>query len=156
MAGITTTSNDASTFVTLGSSNVKTEFLLMARAFDAVNVPREGRWMVIPPELLFELVDAGILEQSNNDNTWVNGEVGRAYGWNLYVSNNVNSTESGYFNIICGIGNESITMAEQITQMDMDKLTQEGFGSYIKALHVYGARVIPDRTGVIYGYITNS
>jgi len=90
MAGITTTSNDSSTRVTIGSSNVKTEFLLMGKAMDDANVPMEGRWVVIPPELKFELIDAGILEQSNNDNTWKNGEVGRAYGFDIIMSNNVN------------------------------------------------------------------
>lgn len=155
MAGITTTSNNSSTRVTIGSSNAKTELLLMGKAFDAVNLPRMNRWVVAPPELIFELVDAGILEQSNNDTTWRNGYINDAYGWRIYMSNNVSSTSSGNFNIICGVGTESITLAEQITQVKMGELTQEGFGNYIKALHVYGARLIPDRAGVIYATISN-
>jgi hypothetical protein len=157
-AGLASTSNTVSSRVTIGSSNVRTEMLLMHKAFDEANVQREGRWMAVPPALLFELVDAGILEQSNNDKVWENGQVADAYGWKLYVSNNVYSTAATSFNIICGVGKESITMAEQITEMDMDKLTksQKGFGVYMAGLHVYGARLIPDRTGVIYATVSNS
>ena len=114
-----------------------------------------GRWVVIPPALLFELVDAGILEQSNNDDTWKNGEVGRAYGFDVIVSNNVSSTLATYYNIMYGVRNESITLAEQVVKSEMQRLTSEGFGIGIKNLHVYGARVIPDRTGVLYAIVSN-
>jgi hypothetical protein len=158
-AGLTTTSNSASTYVSIGSSNVKSQFLLMTKAFDKANVQSENRWCVIPPELNFELVDAGILEQSNNDQLWTGGKVPNAYGWNIYVSNNVSSpsTAATQFRILFGVGNESITFAEQIVEMDMDKLTksQKGFGLYMAGLHVYGARLIPDRTGVLYASISN-
>jgi hypothetical protein len=117
----------------------------MGKAFDVANVQREGRWAVIPPSLLFELVDAGILEQSNNDDTWTNGKVANAYGWNLFVSNNVSSSSVTTFEIMFGVGNESISLAEQITEVKMGELTQEGFGNYLKALHVYGVKIIPDR-----------
>lgn len=156
-AGITTTSNSASTYVQIGSSNARTEFLLMAAAFDRANIPRDNRWMIIPSQLMFELTDGGILEQSNNDRLWAQGIAPDAYGWKVYISNNVSSpsTDTTEFRIICGYGQESITMAEQINQTKMGELTQEGFGVYLKGLHVYGARLIPDRTGVIYANIDN-
>jgi len=158
-AGITSTSNSASTYVSIGSSNVKTEMLLMGKAFDEANISRMNRWMAIPPALMYELIDAGILEQSNNDQTWRNGLLGDAYGWKLYLSNNVSSdsTTAGDYEILCGVGNESITMAEQIVDMEMGSLTQaqKGFGIFLAGLHVYGARIIPDRTGVLYANISN-
>jgi hypothetical protein len=154
-AGIKSTSNSAASRVTIGSSNARTELLLMGKEFDEANVQREGRWMVIPPALMFELVDAGILEQSNNDNVWSNGFVANAYGWNVYTSNNVSSTAATSFNIMCGVNRESITLAEQITKVEMGTLQQEGFGVYLKLLHVYGARLISDRTGVIYATVSN-
>lgn len=159
-AGILSTSNSASSVKTIGSSNAAIEFLLMAKEFDEANVQREGRWMVIPPALAFELVHAGILEQSNNDRVWENGEVPNAYGWNFYVSNNVSnaSTDTTHYRILCGVGNESITFAEQIMEIDMVDLKQslKGFGTALTGLHVYGARLIPDRTGVIYAAVSNS
>ncbi len=156
-AGITTTSNSASTYIVLGSSNVKAQLLLMGKAFDAANVPRDNRWMIAPPAFMYEIVDAGVLEQSNNDVTWAQGYIRDAYGWAIYQSNNVTSpsTDATEYRILCGYGNESITMAEQINSVEMGKQTQEGFGYFLKGLHVYGARLIPDRTGVIYANIDN-
>jgi hypothetical protein len=158
-AGITSTSNSATSYVTIGSSNVKTEFLLMHKAFDVANVQRQDRYMVVPPALVYELTDAGILEQSNNDQAWRDGIVPNAYGWNLFMSNNVSipSTDTDQFRIICGVGKESITIAEQITKMKMGDLTdaQKGFGTYLAGLHVYGARLMSDRTGVLYAKVTN-
>lgn len=159
-AGITSTSNSASTFVTIGSSNVRTEFLLMGKAFDQANVDNENRWCVIPPALHFELVEAGILEQSNNDQIWSGGKVGNAYGWNFYISNNVSSpsTDADQYRIIFGVGTESITFVEQITEMELVKLIQsmKGFGVALTGLDVYGGRLIPDRTGVLYAKVTNN
>jgi hypothetical protein len=159
-AGLSSTSNGSTSYVTIGSSNVKTELLLMGKTFTVNNIPMDRRWLSIPPALEFELIDAGILEQSNNDQLWVDGTLmGRkAYGWNIIVSNNLSSpsTDTDQYRILCGYANESISMAEQITKMKMGELDQEGFGSYLKMLHVYGARLIPDRTGVIYAKVTNS
>lgn len=157
-AGLKTTSNDSSTRVLISSSNVKTEFLLMGKKFDENNVEREGRWAAISPAMQFELIDAGILEQSNNDVTWNNGFVGRAYGFDLFVTNNLTSTNSSSVNLLFGVKNESITLAEQVVKMEMADLfaAQKGFGIAIGGLHVYGARFIPDRTGVVYAYVDNS
>jgi len=154
-AGITTTSNSASTYVTLGSSNVKTQFLLMGKAFDKANIPRDQRWCFAPPELVFELTDAGILEQSNNDALWKAGLAPDAYGFGVYMSNNVSSTTAGSFSLLFGYSNESVTMAEQLNKVEAGRLQQQGFGYYTKGLHVYGARLIPDRTGVMYATISN-
>ena len=154
-AGITTTSNSASTYVTLGSSNVRKQFLLMGKSFNQANIPMDNRWVIAPAELVFELTDAGILEQSNNDRLWASGSAPDAYGWRVYMSNNVSSTGGGYFKILFGYGQESISMAEQINKVEVGRLTQEGFGYYTKGLHVYGARLIPDRVGVMYAYIAN-
>ena len=157
-AGITTTSNDSSTRVLIGSSNIKTEFLLVGKQFDISNCPRDGRWAAVSPALQFELIDAGILEQSNNDVTWGNGFVGRAYGFDLYLTNNLTSTNSSSVNLLFGVKNESITLAEQIINMKMADLfdAQKGFGVAVGGLHVYGARLIPDRTGVVYAHVDNA
>ena len=159
-AGINSTSNSASTYITLGSSNVRTELLLMSKAFDAANIQDQNRWLVAPPALYFELIDAGILEQSNNDGVWESGKVPNAYGWKIYKSNNVSSpsTDTDQYRIICGVGTESITFAEQIVDLQMINIAQslKGFGTAIAGLHVYGGRIIPDRTGVIYAKIQNS
>lgn len=157
-AGLNTTSNDSSTRVLVGSSNVKKEFLLMGKEFDEANCPREGRWAAISPAMQFELIDAGILEQSNNDVTWGSGFVGRAYGFDLYMTNNLTSTNSSSVNLLFGVSGESITLAEQILNMKMADAyqAQKGFGALLGGLHVYGARLIPDRTGVVYAYVDNA
>jgi hypothetical protein len=160
-AGITSTSNSATSYVTIGSSNVRKELLLMSKQFDIANCPKQNRYLIVPHALEFELIDAGILEQSNNDVLWENGSlVGRmAYGWTIITSNNVSSpsTDTNQYRIIAGVGNESISMAEQIVSMNMADAfqAQKGFGAILGGLHVYGARLISDRTGVIYAKVTN-
>jgi hypothetical protein len=156
-AGITSTSNTIGSPVTLGSSNLRDELSLMQESFDAANIQDMDRWTVIPPKLYWNLVESGILEQSNNDGVWENGKVLNAYGWKIYKSNNVakSSTDTSHYRLLFGVGTESITFAEQIVKMKMVDLSDslKGFGVALTGLHVYGARVIPDRTGVMYAKV---
>lgn len=155
-AGITSTSNTAAAPVTLTSTNIEDELLLMAQSFDVANCQRQGRYIVIPPVAMKALVKAGVVTKTDNVTEWTNGFVGRAYGWDIYMSNNVSQSSSGQYRMICGIAGESLTMAEQVTELKMVDLAQslKGFGNAITGLHVYGARAIPDRTGVLYANIS--
>lgn len=155
-AGITSTSNTAAAPVTLTSTNIEDELLLMGQEFDEANCQRQGRYIVIPPVAMKGLVKAGVVTKTDNVSDWTNGFVGRAYGWDIYMSNNVSQTSTGLYRMICGIQGESLTMAEQVTELKMVDmaLSLKGFGNAITGLHVYGARAIPDRTGVLYANIS--
>jgi hypothetical protein len=127
----------------------------MAQSFDVANCQRQGRYIVIPPVAMKSLVKAGVVTKTDNVTEWTNGFVGRAYGWDIYMSNNVSASSTGLYRMICGIQGESLTMAEQVIELKMVDLAQslKGFGNAITGLHVYGARAIPDRTGVLFANI---
>ncbi len=113
------------------------------------DVPKSGRWVVIPP--WFE----GMLQKdvrftnygtSQNRDTLANGNIGRAAGLEIYVSNNVSGATSGtlavaggVYTVIAGVS-DAATYAETLTKTEAFK-PQDGFNDAIKMLHVYGAKV---------------
>lgn len=155
-AGLTSTSNTAAAPVALTSTSVEDECLLMAQSFDTANIQRQGRFMVIPPIAMKYLVKAGVVTKTDNTAVYENGYVGKAYGWDFYMSNNVSKGTTGNYRILCGVAKESFTMAEQIVELTNGRLQDslKGFGDFIAGLYVYGARAIPDRTGVLYANLT--
>ena len=144
--------NQGSTAIACGSSNIEDTILDLASLMDESNIQREGRYLVIPPWMHQRAVAAGIADKTANDQMWANGFAGRAYGFDLYMSNNVSNTAStSVWNCIAGVGSESLTIAEQIVKVTRGMLEDslKGFGPYWAGLHVYGARYIPDRTAVL-------
>lgn len=141
-----------STSLPISSTNVVTAILSVGQLMDEANVMPEDRWMVIAPWLKTKLVLAGINELTDNSAVWTNGFIGRALGFNFYVSNNVSkgSTAWATTRIICGSGKESITFAEQLMNVEAYRMTSEGFGQVVKGLNLYGAKIIrPDITACL-------
>lgn len=113
------------------------------------DVPKSGRWVVIPP--WFE----GMLQKdvrftnygtSQNRDTLANGNIGRAAGFEIYVSNNICGATAGtlavaggVYTIIAGT-NDAATYAETLDKVEAFK-PHDGFNDAIKMLHVYGAKV---------------
>jgi hypothetical protein len=144
--------NQGATAVVLGSSNIETVLLNVATLMDEANVQRMGRYIIVPPWAHQHMIAAGIDDRTANDGLWQNGFAGRAYGFDIIMSNNVSNTAStSVWQLLAGVGNESFTLAEQILDPQMADLfqAQKGFGQIIGGLHVYGARIISDRTAVI-------
>lgn len=154
-AGITRNTNSSP--VDMTSTNIVNEILAVGQLMDEANVMPEDRWMVIAPWVKTKLVLAGINELTDNSAVWQNGFIGRALGFNFYVSNNVSkgSTAWAQTRIICGSGKESITFAEQLMNVEAYRMTSEGFGQVVKGLNLYGAKIIrPDITACLYADYT--
>lgn len=121
---------------------------------DEANVTRGGRWIVAPAWyhalLLLDnrFVQAGT---SAADNVLRNGEVGRAAGFTIYVSNNISKTgekENEKFKIMAGY-EQTISYAEQIVKVEAYR-PEKRFSDAVKGLHVYGAKVVrPDTLAVL-------
>lgn len=77
------------------------------------------------------------------DETVLNGMVGRASGFNIFVSNNLTTTSDGTGTIVhMPYGtSEAITFASQISKVEVVNREKQ-FGQALKALHVYGAKVV--------------
>ena len=121
---------------------------------DEANVTKSGRWVVVPAWyhalLLLDnrFVQAGT---STADNVLRNGEVGRAAGFAIYVSNNVavtGDTGSEKYKVMAGY-EQTISFAEQIVEVEAYR-PEKRFSDAVKGLHVYGAKVVrPDTLAVL-------
>lgn len=116
---------------------------------DEANVTKAGRWIVVPAWyhalLLLDnrFVQAGT---TTADNVLRNGEVGRAAGFTIYVSNNVAATgeSKDTFKIMAGY-EQTISFAEQIVDVEAYR-PEKRFSDAVKGLHVYGAKVVRPET----------
>ncbi|MFN3652347.1 MAG: P22 coat protein - protein 5 domain protein [Armatimonadota bacterium] len=128
----------------LGTGGRAYEYLVDLKVkLDEANVPRWGRWCVVPPwyeGLLLKddrFVSYGTAENREN---LANGEVGRAAGFRLLVSNNVPNTTGAKFRIVAGHP-LAWSFAEQIRKVEAFR-PERRFADAVKGLHLYGVKVV--------------
>ena len=131
------------TAITIKSSNVEAEFLKVGQVMDEANASRASRFAVIPPWLVTKITIAYWNKVTDNKPAYDNGFVGRAYGFDFYVSNNVvkSSTSNDACKIISGIPGESFSFAEQIMNVEAIR-DPNSFSDIIRGLNVYGGRIV--------------
>lgn len=108
---------------------------------DESNIPSQGRWVVVPPNLhglllntdLFTRVDA-----SGTSEALRNGMVGRAFGFDVLMSNN---TPTGTGSIVIGGYPGATSYAEQINNVEAFRM-EKRFADGLKGLHLYGSKVV--------------
>ena len=151
--------------VTVASTSVTTANALSimadaGKALDENDVPLGGRWMVIPPWFHAKLVLNKILETDGSvvaDAAYTNGFVGRAFGFDIYMSNNLTTSNStGVLGSHYGLAGTSraISFAGQIVETEAFR-PEKKFADAVKGLHVYGSKVI-DPNALISLNITTS
>jgi N4-gp56 family major capsid protein len=118
---------------------------------DEANVPTEGRYVVVPPwyhGLLLQSPHFIDLEKSGTSDGLRNGQVGRAAGFDILVSNNVPIVSADIYAVTAGVSN-AITFANQVSEMEALRL-QSTFASAVRGLHLYGAKLLrPDSMAVL-------
>lgn len=151
--------------VTVASTSVNTANALSVladagKALDENNVPQGGRWLVIPPWFHAKLVLNKIIETNGSvdaNMAYGNGYVGRAFGFDIYMSNNLTTSNStgvlGSHYALAGTS-RAISFAEQIVKMEAYR-PEDSFSDAVKGLHVYGSKVI-DPNALISLNITTS
>ena len=145
--------------LTIGTAALETNaYVALVNAGVALteqNVPTRGRWAVIPPWMEGMLLkDDRFVSYGTvaNRDDLKNGNIGRAAGFDIFVSNNLSSLAGAGVNYYIQTGvNESATYAEQID--DTEAFRPEGsFSDALKGLHLYGAKVTrPYGLCYIYG-----
>lgn len=110
------------------------------------NVVKMGRWVVIPAfyhGLL--LKDDRFVGNGTDYNQAIleGGEVGKAAGFTVYVSNNVPITEGAKYKVIAGT-TESDSYAAQILNTEAYR-PEKRFSDAVKGLHTYGAKVLQSK-----------
>lgn len=109
-------------------------------ALDKNNVPTQGRWVVVSPDVYAELLlDPRFVNASDSAHTvLLNGVVGQAAGFQVSMSNNLPTVTSAQ-TLIAG-SPLATTYAEQISNVEATR-KERGFADIVKGLHVYGAKV---------------
>jgi hypothetical protein len=143
----------SATPIEVNSANVDDYFLAMGEIMTKNNVPKVGRFVVIPAWMETKLTLAMNAVLTTNNPTVENGFLGRAYNFDFYTSNNVSEASAGTnAKILAGIKGRSWSVAQQIVKVEAGRHEKQ-FGDFIKGLHVYGAKIMrPDLTAV--GYVT--
>lgn len=135
--------------VAVTGANAFETLVKVKTAMDKANVPTQGRWIVVPPEMEAALLldnrftaTGGSQAEAN----MTNGFIGKACGFNIYVSNNV-PVAGGKYSIIAS-NNTATTFAEQIIKTEAYR-PEKGFKDAIKGLNVYGAKVTEGNAVVV-------
>lgn len=140
----------------LGTTASPTSIATAAAAYEALvdlgvllteaNVPTAQRWAIIPPWFEGRLqkddrfVKAGT---PATDAVLRNGIIGRAAGFDLYVSNNVPHTAGEKYRVMAGHP-MAISFAEQINKVEAFR-PERRFADAVKGLHLYGAKLVRNK-----------
>ena len=130
--------------LTIGTSNVDAyeNIVDLAVKLDENNVPRQGRWCIIPPwyhgwlQKNANFVSYGT--QANREDL-ENGIIGAAAGMRIVVSNNLPSASTGRNYVIAG-HEMGVTYAEQIKSVEAYR-QESAFSDAVKGLHLYGYKI---------------
>jgi hypothetical protein len=113
---------------------------------DENNVPKEGRWCVIPPWFHGVLLkDPRFVSFGTDSNLSMlrNGSVGMAAGFTIHISNNVPVASSDY-DVLAGTPSAG-GFVEQIDRVVLYS-PEDAFSDAAKGLHVYGRKIFdPNR-----------
>lgn len=137
--------------IDMTSLNVESTLLQVAETMDLANIPRQGRFGIVPPWVISKIVDAGLATKTQNDLLFSTGMITNVLGFNFYLSNNVSKNSANWDITRCMFGVEkmSLNYAEQIVSVEGYR-PEKRFADAVKGLHVYGAKWRADVTLVLY------
>lgn len=133
---IGTTSITTGTLAVTGLVNLKVKL-------DNANVPTMGRYVVLPPwyhGLLLQSDTFVRVDASGTSEALRNGFVGRAFGFDVYVSNNCVNVTGDDWIVQAGYPG-ALTFAEQIAKVEAYR-PESAFSDALKGLHLYGAKLV--------------
>lgn len=127
------------TSAALAVSNI----LALKTRLDVANVPKAGRYVIIPPwyEALLLSSDLFVrVDASGSDGALRNGVTGRAFGFDVIVSNNCVNVTGDDWIVQAGYPG-AISFAEQIAKVEAYR-PESAFSDALKGLHLYGAKLV--------------
>ena len=150
LANVVTGATTVQAQATISASNVLTSILSMSTALDNLNIPEEGRFIVLSPEFI-SLLKQSELRQAyltgDAESPLRNGKVGIVDRFTVYQSNMLytpgSGTDSGYTHVLAGHP-KAISFASQFTNTETNRM-ESTFGDQVRGLKVYGSKVVtPD------------
>ena len=135
---------------TITSSNILEEILTLSKTLDELNIPEEGRFIVLSPEFI------SMLKQSELRQAYLtgdaasplrNGLVGMVDRFKVFQSNMVYTPaaggDAGYTHVLAGHP-KALSFASQFTNTETVRM-ESTFGDQVRGLKVFGSKVIvPD------------
>jgi len=132
------------------NSNAYDQLTEAARLLNEANVPSQGRYVVVDPAGIRALSRDAAFQRASDlgDQTSREGFMGRAAGFDVFMSNNIITDDSDIKHYLYGHP-IAITFADQILKMEAGR-AEKRFGDFMKGLHVYGKKVVrPTAIGTI-------
>lgn len=133
-----------------------TQLLNLRKKLNEANVPQQGRYVVVPPWFETLLLGADLFNRVDASGTAEglrNGIVGRAFGFDVLVSNNAPLVTGDDYAVMAGHPS-AITFAEQISKVEAYR-PESAFSDAIKGLHLYGAKLVrPTAIATVVASIT--
>jgi hypothetical protein len=115
----------------------------MGVKLDKANVPTDGRWLIVHPDLYgkFQQDNRFINSQAAGTTEGLrNGNVGQAVGFQIYKSNNCQAGASTGTIVTAGYPG-AVSYADQIVNVEADRM-EKRFADLLKGLHVYGVKTV--------------
>lgn len=126
---------------------VRSAFVKLRTRLRRNNVPDEGRWAIVSPEVYaVMLLDPHFIKADERGSASVvegNGVVGTMYGFSIMESNNAPTEDdvNGVVHHILAGNNTAFSFAEALTETEAVRF-EKTFGDGIKGLHVFGGKMI--------------
>ena len=147
VAALHASAGETVTQASLTSSNILEVLGDTSQELSENDVPQQGRWIVLPPFAVNLLVQAEVVGFGSDgsgtidaDGNYRAGYVDRAFGFDIYMSNNLAVYSSTGVHALAGT-RRAITLAEQISSMEAYR-PELRFGNAVKGLLLYGVKVV--------------
>lgn len=147
IAGGATYTIEAVTAVQVAKATIYSYLEKLAVKLNEVKVPRENRWLVIPPaiaSLIRQAPEYIPAVQSAYEDVVKRGLVTEMSGFRIFESNQYsgNSTDGWH----CLGGHKSaIVFGMAMTESEIEPFIAKNFGKRYKGLNVYGAKIVDER-----------
>jgi len=135
---------------TITSSNILENILVLSKTLDELNIPEEGRFIVLSPEFISMLKQSELRQAyltGDATSPLRNGLVGMVDRFKVFQSNMVytpaSGSDSGYTHVLAGHP-KALSFASQFTNTETVRM-ESTFGDQVRGLKVYGSKVVtPD------------
>ncbi|MDI9398085.1 MAG: P22 phage major capsid protein family protein [Euryarchaeota archaeon] len=125
------------------TDSVAEELLAVKVELDEANVPSAGRWVIMPPWLVAQLIKDGwasMVAWSGTEGIMMNAEVAKLFAFNILQSNNVPNTDGTLYKVIAGTS-RACTFADSVNDTEAYR-PEKFFADALRGLHCYGAKVV--------------
>lgn len=150
LSGVVADATTIGSQTTISTSNILGEILGFAKSLDELNIPEEGRFLVLSPEFISMLKQTELRQAyltGDAESPLRNGKVGMIDRFTVYQSNMLytpgSGTDAGYTHVLAGHP-KAISFASQFTNTETVRM-ETTFGDQVRGLKVYGSKVVtPD------------